>query len=133
MKQIPTEETIVKNNFINSLSLDEKNIFFLNTYGSLYSVDIKSKRVNWFINLNQSNDLNPINLFSSNQIVNYNNKSIVTSNKFTYVLNNESGFVEFKYNFSSLFKPTINNNNVYLISKNNLLICFNLQNGKIFH
>ena len=87
----------------------------------------------WFINLNQSNDLNPINLFSSNQIVNYNNKSIVTSNKFTYVLNNESGFVEFKYNFSSLFKPTINNNNVYLISKNNLLICFNLQNGKILY
>ena len=54
-------------------------------------------------------------------------------NKFTYVLNNESGFVEFKYNFSSLFKPTINNNNVYLISKNNLLICFNLQNGKILY
>ena len=64
LKQIPTEETIVKNNFINSLSLDEKNIFFLNTYGTLYSVDIKSKRINWFINLNQSLDINPNNMLS---------------------------------------------------------------------
>ena len=51
LKQIPTEETIVKNNFINSLSLNEKNLFFLNTYGSLYSINIKSKRVNWYLNL----------------------------------------------------------------------------------
>ena len=63
LKQIPTEETIVKNNFINSLSLNEKNIFFLNTYGSLYSINLKSKRVNWFLNLNQSLDVNPSNIF----------------------------------------------------------------------
>ena len=133
LKLIPTEETLVKNQFENNISISNNSSYFLNTYGSLYAIDNKSMQIIWFINLNQSNDLNPINLFSSNQIVNYNNKSIVTSNKFTYVLNNESGFVEFKYNFSSLFKPTINNNNVYLISKNNLLICFNLQNGKILY
>ena len=133
LKIIPTEETLVKNQFENNISISKNSSYFLNTYGSFYAIDNKSMQILWFINLNQSNDLNPSNLFSSNQIVNYKNKSIVTSNKFTFVLNNESGFVEFKYNFSSLFKPTINNNNVYLISKDNLLICFNLQNGKILY
>ena len=133
LKLIPTEETLVKNKFENNISISRNSSYFLNTYGSFYAIDNQSMQIKWFINLNQSNDLNTRNLFSSNQIVNYKNKSIVTSNKFTYVLNNESGFVEFKYNFSSLLKPIINNNNVYLISKNNLLICFNLQNGKILY
>ena len=133
LKIIPTEETLVKNQFENNISISKNSSYFLNTYGSFYAIDNKSMQILWFINLNQSNDLNPSNLFSSNQIVNYKNKSIVTSNKFTFVLNNASGFVEFKYNFSSLFKPTINNNNVYLVSKDNLLICFNLQNGKILY
>ena len=105
LKLIPTEETLVKNQFENNISISNNSSYFLNTYGSLYAIDNKSMQIIWFINLNQSNDLNPINLFSSNQIVNYNNKSIVTSNKFTYVLNNESGFVEFKYNFPLYLNP----------------------------
>ena len=56
LKLIPTEETIVKNQFKNNLSLDEKTLFFLNTYGSLYSIDNESMKINWFINLNQSLD-----------------------------------------------------------------------------
>ena len=86
LKLIPTEETLVKNQFENNISISNNSSYFLNTYGSLYAIDNKSMQIIWFINLNQSNDLNPINLFSSNQIVNYNNKSIVTSNKFTYYL-----------------------------------------------
>ena len=38
LKSIPTEETILKNNFINNLSIHKKNTYFLNTYGSLYSI-----------------------------------------------------------------------------------------------
>ena len=54
LKLIPTEETIVKNKFINNISLNKIITFFLNTYGSLYSVDNKKMQINWFINLNQS-------------------------------------------------------------------------------
>ena len=133
LKQIPTEETLVKNQFENNISVSNEFSYFLNTYGSFYAIDNKSMQIVWFINLNQSNDLNHSNLFSSNQIVINKNKSIVTSNKFTYVLNNESGSVDFKYNFSSLIKPIVNNNIVYLISKDNLLISFNLKNGKLLY
>ena len=39
LKLIPTEETVVKNKFINNISLDNESTFFLNTFGSLYSLD----------------------------------------------------------------------------------------------
>ena len=42
VKQIPTEETIVKNQFINNLSLNQESIFFINTFGSLYSINKKN-------------------------------------------------------------------------------------------
>ncbi len=133
LKFIPTEETIVKNQFVNSLSINENYSYFLNTYGSLYSINNKTMKIIWFINLNQSNDLNPSNLFLGNQIVNFNKKIIVTSNKFTYIINKENGVIDFKFNFSSLIKPVANNDNAYLISKNNLLICLNLKSGKILY
>ena len=38
IKLIPTEETTVKNRFINNLSLNNNYHLFLNTYGSLYAV-----------------------------------------------------------------------------------------------
>ena len=93
LKLLPTEETIIKNNFINNLSTDGKDLYFLNTYGSLYSIDIDSRRINWFINLNQSLELNPSNLFFGNLIVLENSKIVVSSNNFTYVLDSKNGSI----------------------------------------
>ena len=53
LKKIPTEETLIKNEFINNLSISKNNLFFLNTYGSLYSININLMSVEWFININQ--------------------------------------------------------------------------------
>ncbi len=131
LKLIPTEETIIKNNFINNLAADEENLYFLNTYGSLYCINIDSKKINWFINLNQTIELNPSNLFFGNQIVLENNKLVVSSNNFTYVLDSNNGSIIYKKNFSSSIKPIINNDYLFLVSKNNLLISMNLRNGKI--
>ena len=133
LKQIPTEETIVKNNFINSLSLDEKNIFFLNTYGSLYSVDIKSKRVNWFINLNQSLDVNPNNIFYGSQIVNHGGKIIASSNQFLYVIDSNSGSILIKRNFPININPLIINDILFLVSKKNFLISLDLNKDEIIY
>ena len=45
LKSFPTEETIVKNEFINNISSNKKSIFFLNTFGTLYSINKKSLRL----------------------------------------------------------------------------------------
>ncbi len=89
--------------------------------------------VKWFLNLNQSLDLNPSNLFSGTELVNNNNKIIVTTNYTTYIINTNSGSILYKNNISSNFKPIIYNNYLFLISKKNYLVCINLNSGKIIY
>ena len=130
-KLIPTEETTVKNRFINNLSLNNNYLLFLNTYGSLYAVNKKDMEIKWFINLNQSLDINPSNLFLGNQIVNNNKKIIVSSNQFTFIIEADTGTVLFKKNFRSIVKPIIINQHFFSISKNKFLIATNINNGEI--
>lgn len=133
LKQIPTEENIIKNNFKNSFSINNKNILFLNNYGSLYSIDNTSLKINWFLNLNQS--LNPVstNLFSGTQVVSEGNKIFISSNENTYIIDDITGNILFKKNFSSKIKPIIHNNYYFCITKNNYLLAMNIKNGEIIY
>tara|TARA_Y100000591_G_scaffold300707_1_gene294387 strand:- start:3974 stop:5296 length:1323 start_codon:yes stop_codon:yes gene_type:complete len=133
IKKIPTEETILKNNFINNLSANEDKIFYLNTYGSLYTLDKNTNKINWFLNLNQSEDINPSNLFISNQIVNNGKKISISSDKFTYIIDVETGRVDYKQNFSSAVKPILTKKYLFLITKNNLLISIDLEKYQIIY
>ena len=85
IKSLPTEETVIKNNFINNLSLNNEYTVFLNTYGSLYGIDNQSMNINWFLNLNRSLDINPSNLFRGNHVVINKKKIFVSTNNFFYV------------------------------------------------
>ncbi len=133
LKLIPTEENIVKNQFINNISLNEKNLFFLNSFGSLYSINLKSLELNWFINLKQNLDSNASNLFSGSQIVNKDDKIIISSNESSYIIDSNNGSVLDKKNFSNKIKPIIYNNYVFSLTKNNFLICSDINNGKILY
>ena len=133
LKLIPTEETIVKNNFINNFSSDGRLTFFLNTYGSLYAINNQNLNIIWFINLNRSLDLNPSNLFLGNQVISDKNKVVVSSNYFTYVLNSNNGSIIYKKNFSSKLKPLIYKDHLFSITKNNLLIATDLNSGEIVY
>ena len=117
IKKIPTEETILKNKFTNNLSANENKIFYLNTYGSLYALNKDTARINWFLNLNQSEDINPSNLFISNQIVNNGDQIVISSDKDTYIIDTETGRVNYKQNFSSVIKPILTKKYLFLISK----------------
>ena len=135
LKLIPTEEISLKNQFRNSLSLNkEKNLlFFLNSYGSLYSIEINSMAINWFINLNQSTNINPSSLFFSHQIVNDRKKIVVSSKESMYLVDVNSGSILKKYNFAIKIKPLIIDGYLFLVTKNNLLICVRLKNGEIIY
>ena len=134
IKQIPTEPTVLKNRFINNIAHDKnRTLFFLNSYGSLYALDSKLLNVKWFINLNQSLEMYPSNLFMSNQIVLSKDKVVVSSDFYTYVINSITGEILFKKNFSTKFRPLINKNYLFLITKNNLLISLNLIDGKVIY
>lgn len=130
LKIIPTEETTIKNNFINSIAVNNNSIFYLNTYGSLYSLDHNGK-IKWFINLNQSLDLNPSNLFNSKSLVVYKDKIIVATQDKLYVLNNNTGSIIFKFSVSSQLRPIVSGENIFLVTRNSLLVCLNIIDGKI--
>ena len=115
------------------MSLNDKNVFFLNTYGSLYSISKKDMKINWFVNLNQSKTLNPSNLFYGNEVVTKKNKVVVTSNKHTYVLDAQNGSIIFKKDFTSQIKPLIIDDYLFSITKNSLLVAINLVSGKILY
>ena len=132
LKTIPTEESVVKNSFINNIAIKENNTFFLNTYGSLYSLNNQSMSINWFINLNQSLDINPSNLFNSNQFLISENKIIIPAKKNLYVIDLISGSIISKKNFTSLLKPVVLNNILFSIH-NNLLVATDLNNGIIIY
>lgn len=53
INSIPTEETIFRSDFIGNLASYKDNIFFLNTYGSIYSIN-KKLSLKWFNNFNKS-------------------------------------------------------------------------------
>ena len=131
LKKFPSEETTVKNQFINNLALNNNNLFFLNTYGTLYSFNINRSNINWFLNLNQSVDLTPSSSFDSTRIINYNKKLIITSNNFLYIIDEDNGSIIYKINFTSSISPVVNNNHLFIVSKNDLLIVLDIEEGKI--
>ena len=134
LKKIPTEPTIIKNKFINNIALDEgKTMFYLNSYGSLYAVDLAKLEVKWFINLNQTFSLNPSNLFMGNQVVYKKKKIVVSSNYNTYIIDADIGSILFKGDYSTEIKPIINNRYLFLITKNNYLVSVNLANREILY
>ena len=132
LKIIPTEENIIQNDFISSLAINEDFVFYLNTYGSLYSID-KNKRINWFVNLNQSLNLNPTNLFYSNPLVVFKDKIIVSTEQYLYILNIETGATILKASISSIVKPIISKKNLFLITPDNLLVCLNVDTGEVIY
>ena len=89
--------------------------------------------INWFLNLNQSLDINPGNLFFGNKLVNNSNTLVVTTNKYTYIMDVNNGRIIKKINFSSLVKPLIVGNYLFTISKNDLLISMDLSKGELIY
>ena len=97
----------------------------------MYSIDLVSKEVNWFFNLNNSIDYNPSNLFLGNQI-NVNKFNIISSSDTsTYFFDKKRGSIIKKYNFTSNFLPIINGNFAFFITNNNLFLAVDLRNYEI--
>ena len=133
LKIIPTESVNLKNEFISSLALDNNSFFFLNTYGSLYSINSQNQKIQWFTNFNQSLDLNSGNLFYSNAILAHNDKVLVSTEPYLYVLNSDTGMIISKNSITSIVKPIISQQGLFLITKDNLLVYKKLNSEKIIY
>lgn len=133
IKLIPSEDTVVKKSFINNISLDKKSIYFLNTYGSLYSINENNLKLNWLINLNDQIEQSINNMFSGTEVISYKNRVLVASNNNFFILDSKNGSILSKKNFSLITRPVVNNDFIFLITKNNLLISININDGNIIY
>ncbi len=131
--EIPTEETTINNNFKNNLSLKNNLLFYINTFGSLYAIDIENMRVVWFTNFNQSLNLNPRSIFVGNQIINDDDKIVISSNNYTYVIDQTSGSTFYKKNFATNLRPIILDKYLFIITKEKFLIATNISTGNIIY
>jgi len=123
---------LIKNDFINSLAVYKDSLFYLNTFGSLYSID-KNLSIKWFLNLNQSADITVSDLFSSKPLIVYKDKIIVSTNPYLYVLDSKNGSTIFKSSVNSIIKPIISGKNIFLITRDNLLVCIDIINGNLVY
>ncbi len=133
LKLIPTEGTTITNEFVNNISKYKSDIFFLNSYGTLYSINSETMDLKWFINLNPSLNLNQSNLFDGKEIINNGSKIIVSSNKKTFLIEATTGSILKSYNFTSAVKPIIHNNIGFFVTNNSLLVAVNLNNNQILY
>jgi len=133
LRKIPSEEILVKNNFVNNLSINKNNIFFLNTFGSLYSINKDDLKVNWFVNVNSSINSNLEKLFDSNEIKILKNNLVITTNNILQVFDSDTGSTKLKIPIDSQVSPVVNNDYIFTITKNNYLVSVQISTGKIIY
>ena len=131
IRSIPTEENPFKSNFSNSLVLNEKFLFFLNTYGSIYSTNYNGD-IRWFLNVNRASNLKT-NLFNSNPLIIHKDKVIISTEHKLFIMNVNNGGLINQIAINSIVQPIISENNLFLITKKNLLVCINLNSGNILY
>ncbi len=132
LKKIPTEQSKYNGKFMNYINYKNENIYFLNTFGSLYSIS-KNLDVNWFLNVNKAVETNANNIFYSNDILVNNNELYVLTNDQFYVISAENGLILYKNNFSSKLSPVIYENYIFLLNENNFLILIDQKNKEIIY
>ena len=134
LKLIPTEDIQIKSEFVNNLSSDDRDqVFFLNSFGSLYSININNLDINWFNNFNKSTQLTSSSIFNGKEIVNDNKNLIVSANNETFIIDIKTGLIKKKFNFSSKIKPIISGSAFFFLTKNNFLIAVNKKNNNILY
>jgi len=128
-----TQVSILRSGFKNNILIDEKNnnVILLNTSAELYSINYLNKNINWIINFNSSSQVNENEIFNSFPLI-LNNNKLITSNGSSlagYDVITKKKMWEKKLIIDT--KATITENNVFVYTAENFLICLDVINGNI--
>ena len=108
-------------------------IYFLNTFGSIYSVSLNDYKINWFLNVNSSSSQYLSSLFGAHTIKISNQRLIISTNTELIVLDSISGSYLFKIPIISTVQPIVNNDYIFLVTKDNFLVSIDLNSGEIIY
>ena len=131
--QFATSTTYIKSDFRNNFVLDKINnsLFFLNTSGELYSINYLKQKVNWVLNFKSRSLTEDTNLFLSQPLIIKNNNLIISTNKAVLSYDSITSRRNWIFHVQTIIKPIITSNYIYLVTKQDLLICLNNSTGKV--
>ena len=133
IKSLPTEEALIKNEFINSLAIKEDSLFYLNTFGSIYSINSNKSNINWFININPYSEIAINSLFNSKPLVIKEDRIYISTDKKLHIFDILSGARISEFPLTSITTPIISKKYLFLITKQDLLVCIDMSKGNIIY
>ena len=107
------------------------SLFFLNTSGELYSINYLKQKVNWVLNFKSRSLTEDTNLFLSQPLIIKNNNLIISTNKAVLSYDSITSRRNWIFHVQTIIKPIITSNYIYLVTKQDLLICLNNSTGKV--
>tara|TARA_Y100001970_G_scaffold154032_1_gene188567 strand:- start:246 stop:1604 length:1359 start_codon:yes stop_codon:yes gene_type:complete len=133
MWQFQTTPQLLKSSFINNILIDQKNenVLFLNNYGELYSVNYRSREINWFKAFKTFSSTDKNDLFIGTPLSLKSKSLIISTGKIIANVNPISGIIIWTKNIPSKVKPILTEKHIFVISDNKLLICLNKASGKV--
>ena len=125
--------TFLKSNFRNNIALDivNKNLFFLNTSGELYSINYLTQKINWVLNFKNPSLAGDVDLFLSYPLILKNDSLTASTEKAVLNFDSNTSLKNWSFFTETLLKPIVTSGYTYIISKNDLLICLDNNSGEV--
>ena len=133
MWQFRTTPQLLKSSFINNILIDKtnENVLFLNNYGELYSINYKTRNINWLKAFKSFSSTDKNDLFIGTPLSLKSKSLIISTGKIIANVNPISGIITWTKNISSKVKPILTEKHIFVISDNKLLICLNKASGRV--
>jgi len=133
MWQFRTTPQLLKSSFINNILIDKtnENVLFLNNYGELYSINYKTRNINWLKAFKSFSSTDKNDLFIGTPLSLKSKSLIISTGKIIANVNPISGIITWTKNIPSKVKPILTEKHIFVISDNKLLICLNKASGRV--
>lgn len=126
-----TDKNLLQTSFINNLALEGINLYALNTNGSLYSINSNTTNLNWIANFKEVIGNQSSNIFMAYPLIISDDKILISTDKSISLYNLSNGVEKWQLDVSIKINPIFSKDFIFLITKNNFLICLNSNNGTI--
>ena len=128
-----TFPSILKSELETSMSLDTymNNLYFITSTGQLYSINYKTRNLNWLLNLSMTNKGQDEKFFFSSPIIFKDDKIFLSTSVSTYSINAINGVINWEIPFSTYIRPVITDNFFILTSKDGFILNLDSKTGKV--
>ena len=128
-----TFPSILKSELETSMSLDTymNNLYFITSTGQLYSINYKTRNLNWLLNLSMTNKGQDEKFFFSSPIIYKDDKIFLSTSVSTYSINAINGVINWEIPFSTYIRPVITDNFFILTSKDGFILNLDSKTGKV--